>query len=175
MSRLDGGDAAALYDVTKVVIGFLRRYRAYDLQDHWDDICQEVLMAVIKAYRTERIREEKAFVNYLGATTRYKLREWIEKKRKPGTANSAGEPESVRGTRDRVLALCHADDPGLLVDLTKALDALPAQERQVVELVYLHGYSYQEASERLDLPLGTLKRLQTRGLRELREAMGVTG
>ena len=40
--------------------------------------------------------------------------------------------------------------------------------------IYLEGHSYQDAADRLEMPLGTLKRLQTEGLRELREKMGIS-
>jgi RNA polymerase sigma-70 factor (ECF subfamily) len=66
-------------------------------------------------------------------------------------------------------------DLGMLLDLQRALDDLPEMERQVVGAIYLQGHSYEEATERLGIPLGTLKRRQTEGLRVLRKKMGKKG
>lgn len=38
-----------------------------------------------------------------------------------------------------------------------ALDELPVDEREVVELAYMGGLSQREISERTGLPLGTIK------------------
>lgn len=174
MAKLEAGDPAAIYEVTSVIVGFLNRYRAYDLRDQWDDICQEVLVALIEAVRADRIRAAGAFVNYTGATTRYKLREWIRKKHKPGSPDHAGDPEQATRSDPALLERRRADDPDLRFDMERALETLPERERNVIELIYLRGHSYKEASDRLDMPLGTLKRLQTSGLRELRRAMGMS-
>jgi RNA polymerase sigma-70 factor (ECF subfamily) len=64
-------------------------------------------------------------------------------------------------------------EPGDLLDLRRALATLPEKERLVIEAVYAEGQSYEEAAARLGMPLGTLKRLQTQGLRILRQSMGV--
>jgi RNA polymerase sigma-70 factor (ECF subfamily) len=39
----------------------------------------------------------------------------------------------------------------------RAIETLPAHERQVIELAYWKGLSQSEIGERLDLPLGTVK------------------
>lgn len=39
----------------------------------------------------------------------------------------------------------------------RALDQLPAEQRQAVDLAYFHGFSQQEIADRLDQPLGTVK------------------
>ena len=56
---------------------------------------------------------------------------------------------------------------------------LPEAQRETVHLVYVEGYSYAEAAERLDIPIGTvMSRLATarRALADLgRETQGQTG
>ena len=52
-----------------------------------------------------------------------------------------------------------------------ALDELPAEQRQVIELMYFGGMSQSRISERLGLPLGTVKSRTLLGMRRLRAAL----
>jgi RNA polymerase sigma-70 factor (ECF subfamily) len=51
-----------------------------------------------------------------------------------------------------------------------ALQALPAEQKQVIELAYYVGMSQSDISETLTLPLGTVKTRMRLGLQKLREA-----
>ena len=52
-----------------------------------------------------------------------------------------------------------------------ALDQLPREQRQVIELMYYDGLSQSMISERLSLPLGTVKSRTLLGMRRLRAAL----
>jgi RNA polymerase sigma factor (sigma-70 family) len=52
-----------------------------------------------------------------------------------------------------------------------ALDELPAEQRQVIELMYFDGLSQSRVAERLGLPLGTVKSRTLLGMRRLRTAL----
>jgi RNA polymerase sigma-70 factor (ECF subfamily) len=52
-----------------------------------------------------------------------------------------------------------------------ALEALPPEQRQVIELMYFGGLSQSRISERLGLPLGTVKSRTLLGMRRLRATM----
>ena len=72
-----------------------------------------------------------------------------------------------------------ADDVADRVDLPEerkavraALDGLPAEQREVIELMYFGGLSQSTISERLGLPLGTVKSRTLLGMRRLRGAIG---
>lgn len=52
-----------------------------------------------------------------------------------------------------------------------ALDGLPADQRQVIELMYYRGLSQSRIAERLQLPLGTVKSRTLLGMRRLRAAL----
>lgn len=43
-----------------------------------------------------------------------------------------------------------------LAEVLSAIMALPEQQRVLVLLVYVEGYSYREAAEHLDIPIGTV-------------------
>ena len=56
----------------------------------------------------------------------------------------------------------------------EALEKLPPEQRQVIELMYFGGQSQSRISERLGLPLGTVKSRTLLGMRRLRaELMGM--
>jgi RNA polymerase sigma factor (sigma-70 family) len=52
-----------------------------------------------------------------------------------------------------------------------ALEDLPPEQRQVIELMYFDGLSQTRVAERLSLPLGTVKSRTLLGMRKLRSAL----
>ena len=53
-----------------------------------------------------------------------------------------------------------------------ALDGLPPEQRQVIELAYFGGFSHSQISEVLHLPAGTVKGRMRLGLAKLRITLG---
>jgi RNA polymerase sigma-70 factor (ECF subfamily) len=53
-----------------------------------------------------------------------------------------------------------------------ALEELPADQRQVIELAYFGGFSHSEIAEMLALPPGTVKGRMRLGLTKMRTALG---
>jgi RNA polymerase sigma-70 factor (ECF subfamily) len=71
-------------------------------------------------------------------------------------------------------------DPGALPETSaaaeqaaRALAELRPEQRQVLELGLMHGFSQSEISSRLGMPLGTVKSLMRRGLLRVREHMNI--
>lgn len=166
------GDRVALVKLTRLISGFLMRYRAYELREQWDDLIQDVLAALLRGFDAQSLREPRALVNYVGVITRNKLFDFRDRQRRPGAPDLEGDPV---GASDRSAAAREESmgrGPDTYLDLGRALEQLPEKLRAVVEAIYLQGFSYEEAAGRLGMPLGTLKRMQNQGLRELRELMG---
>lgn len=69
-----------------------------------------------------------------------------------------------------------AEDPALGPDrqaVRRALAALPAEQRQVLELGYFEGLSSSEIAERVRAPIGTVKSRVAAALSKLRQAVEV--
>jgi RNA polymerase sigma-70 factor (ECF subfamily) len=56
--------------------------------------------------------------------------------------------------------------------LRSALDDLPPDQRQVIELAYFGGLSHSQIAEMLDLPPGTVKGRMRLGLTKMRSTLG---
>ena len=56
-------------------------------------------------------------------------------------------------------------------DISKALDRLPPQQKEVLLLISLEQVSYLEAAQILDLPIGTIMSRLSRGRNRMRELL----
>jgi len=61
-----------------------------------------------------------------------------------------------------------------LIDVRENLDKIENKYQIVLEALFFHGMTQQEASDELDIPLGTIKSRLKIGLRELRKIYGST-
>jgi RNA polymerase sigma-70 factor (ECF subfamily) len=60
-------------------------------------------------------------------------------------------------------------------ELAVLLDQLPSSQREVIELAYFAGLSHAEITQRLGLPLGTIKGRIRLALEKLRQALPTDG
>jgi RNA polymerase sigma-70 factor, ECF subfamily len=66
-------------------------------------------------------------------------------------------------------------DLALSDQVTRVLDALPEQERKVIELAYFEGQTYVEVARTLGQPEGTVKSRIRQGMRRMRSALVEAG
>jgi RNA polymerase sigma-70 factor (ECF subfamily) len=81
-------------------------------------------------------------------------------------ADEASVPEAVDDPADEVAE--DLDRPHERRAVRAALDTLPPDQRQVIELMYFDGLSQTRIAERLSLPLGTVKSRARLAMRRLR-------
>ena len=55
--------------------------------------------------------------------------------------------------------------------IVHALEAIPPEQRQPIEMAYFEGYTQQEISERLSEPLGTIKTRMRLGMQKLKSLL----
>lgn len=173
------GESAAVAQVSDVIIGYLHRYRAYDRRSAWDDLIQDVLIALLGTVRKGTLREPGAFVNYVGTVVRNRLSNYAQRTDRRDRnleldermlADEANELPHAPQTRTEP-ASARAD---VAMDLERGLVKLDPRCRQVIEHIYLQGFSYQETADRLELSLAAVKRDQIKGLKSLREILGIS-
>jgi RNA polymerase sigma-70 factor (ECF subfamily) len=166
LERLLEGDRLALVELSRLINGFLGRWNAYDFRDEWDDLIQEVVLAVGSALREGRIRERAAVVGYLRSTARFKFVDRLKRHLRCAEDDTLPWEDVVDGALEPSTDDESSNDTRR--DLHAALTRLPEKKRDVVLAVYVHGKTYDEASESTGIPLGSLKRYLREGLAELR-------
>ena len=171
LAELVVGDRLAFLRVSRLVTGYLARFRAYDFREEWPDLVQEVVAGVTAAYTEGRLRDHAALLAFVRSVTRHKLADRIRREmRLRGEAQLAWELVTL-GEADSAIA----PGPERAIDLRNALAALPAKKGDLLLRVYAEGMSYDEAATETGIPLGTLKRHLREGLAELRALLAGDG
>ena len=162
LRALSEGDPELMARLRQLVRRDLAR-RSRTLQHAWDDIDQDVVASLIGAIRQGRIKDPRAFPGYARVTLRNRIADWARGHARFVPLESQPGWERAPEARAQELAL--------RVDLQRALGELTLRQRRVLQALYLEGQTYQAAADSLGLPLGTLKRVQTAGLKELRRSL----
>lgn len=91
------------------------------------------------------------------------------RRRRPGLLADPATLEHLAGSSPGAEAIV---DSGLFdARVAAALRALPVEQRTVVELVDVHGMSYQEAADATGVPVGTVMSRLHRGRRRMRRRL----
>jgi RNA polymerase sigma-70 factor (ECF subfamily) len=136
------------------------------------EVAEEVLQdAFLHAWDGARTFDPKrgAVLSWLFGIVRNRAIDALRSRHQRGRRREANELEDTPGRDD-------ASDiaPGVAMRLfvRAALDALPVQERQPLELVYFGGLSHREAALQLGQPLGTVKGRIRSAMDSLRRSLG---
>jgi RNA polymerase sigma factor (sigma-70 family) len=170
LSAVGGGDdraLAELYDrFGRIAYGLA--YRVLRDQVLAEDAVQEAFLAVWRtadAYRRERAKPatwiltlvHRRAVDLVRREDRRRGEPLEESEEAEATGPTVPEEVEVRDRRTAVQA---------------ALQRLPDDQRQALELAYYGGFTQSELAERLGVPLGTIKSRMFAGLRQLRALLG---
>jgi RNA polymerase sigma-70 factor (ECF subfamily) len=165
VERLLAGDRVAFAKINRLVTGFLQQLRAYDFRDEWDDLRQEVLLAVVANARAGRLRDPRAFVSYVRIITRNKFIDRLK------TQLNHREQEAFPWDEETARLAVRDGDDGRTRDVWAAARDLPPEELRVLDGVYRQGKTYQQVSDETGVPLGTMKRRLRDGLETLRRRL----
>jgi RNA polymerase sigma-70 factor (ECF subfamily) len=96
---------------------------------------------------------------------------WID------TVRSRARREKQEAPAEEALTVGEDPRPGLeaALDVQRvmaAMERLPDEQREVVALILVEGYGYREASEMLELPIGTVSSRLVRGRTALLSMLG---
>lgn len=165
---LDGllaSDRVAFAELNRLITTTLSQLRAWDFRDEWDDLRQEVLLALVASAQAGRLRDARALVGYVRIVTRNKFMDRLKRHlRQHEDDHLPWDDETADG-----FALPSQD--AALHDLGAALDALGADERRVVQGVFVDGKTYREVSDDTGIPLGTMKRRLRTAMTALRRRL----
>jgi RNA polymerase sigma-70 factor, ECF subfamily len=177
LDRLLEGDHLAFLKLNGLITGYLARLRAYDFQDEWDDLRQEVVLSVFENAQAGRLRDPRALLAYVSIITRNKFvdRLKLRLRRREKETLPWGE-ELIHGTLPQGSS---ASRDERAADVWRAVGDLPAEEQRVIDGVYRQGKTYEVVSAETGIPLGTMKRRLRTGLatlrRRLREGLAGAG
>jgi RNA polymerase sigma-70 factor, ECF subfamily len=143
---------------------------AWTMVRDWDlaeDLAQQTLL---EAYRgLSGLREPPKFRAWLLTIARRRaMRHW---------GSLASQPPTIEFSESVIYPLTH--EPSLLVSdevsdrIRESLLELSSRNREVMVLHYLDGYSCNEISGRLSIPVGTVKRILHESRNHLRTGMGI--
>jgi len=166
VERLAAGDRMAYAQFGRLITGYLTKLRAYDFREDWDDLRQEVAIAVVANVRAGRLRDSRALAAYVRVITRNKFIDRLKQ-------HLRCRPDDRLPWDDETARAMAADEPDpRLRDLWQAVDDLPEEEQRVLDQIYRQGKTYEQASLATGLPLGTMKRRLRTALMALRLRFG---
>ena len=165
-----GGDEAALSELYNryrlILFGLL--LRILHSRAEAEDCLQEVFLQVWRqaaAFDEARGRPFTWLVTMARSRAIDRLRALSSRDR---TAQDAARA-TVEETSDAVTDAIRSEQAAVV---RKALDALPAEQRRVLELAYFDGLTQSEIAARLNQPLGTIKTRTRTAMMKLRELLG---
>ncbi len=76
--------------------------------------------------------------------------------------------EDIDSVYSQVDHFHHVTDQTDLIGIRELMCVLTASQKQILDLIYFHGYTQAEVSDELQIPLGTVKSKIRLAVRELR-------
>lgn len=145
-------------------VAALRRYARALVRnrDDAEDLVQETLMRILaRSARPCHIGKLRA---YLFATLHNACRDRERQRR------TAGQPVSLDGDAEMPVVPARQLQWVELTQLVAAVHRLPADQRQVLLLVAVEGFSYAEVADMTEVPIGTVMSRLARARATLRQA-----
>jgi RNA polymerase sigma-70 factor (ECF subfamily) len=130
-----------------------------------EDVVQETFLKVWSRARSFNPRKGSLITWLLTITRRTALDRIRYEGRRPDLSNVVGDQSEWAQLPDPKSTTVESRWGSLRF----ALESLPPEQRQVIELAYYHGMSQSEMAEFLDIPLGTVKTRVRLGMGKLRD------
>lgn len=170
MAAAQAGDSAAYHRLLEELLPEVRRLVRARLADAAmaDDVVQEALLSIHRARHT--YRPERPFAPWLRAVVRNASIDALRQQRRRGSREVISDGLDATAAQTDAVgdALARIERAEISPELSAALAALPAKQRQALELVHFEGLSVAEAALRAGITPGALKVRVHRGTRALR-------
>jgi RNA polymerase sigma-70 factor (ECF subfamily) len=163
-------DAAVLWDRfhTRLVILGMRRFGS---RADAEDIAQEVLQRVAQALQENRLREPDALPGFVFQTAKHVCLQWLRKRGREQRALEGFGQDSGEAT-SAAQPLTDLIDEERRSVVRRALQALAADDRHLIEQLYAHDTDPRELAEQLRITPGALRVRKHRALKLLSASLG---
>ena len=166
--RLAAGEAGAINEcyaaLGPMVLGYLRRFVP---RDDAEDVLQRVFYEVWR--NRDRYDPTRSLEAWVLGIARKRAIDLL--RRRHANVVPIDELREIAGDDGRELAERYARAS----EVRAALERLPREQREALTLAYFGDLTQTEISDRLGVPLGTVKARTFRGLRRLADILGTTG
>ena len=151
---------------------FALAYRTLGREEDARDVTQETFLRAFRAL--SGFKGDAKFSSWLYRIALNLCRDWMRKERRTPVV---AVPEGVdveqlaadRGPVETVEDLAARSE--LSREVARAMESLPAEQRQAIILKEYHGLTFQEIADQLDCPLSTVKTRLYQGLSVLRRRL----
>jgi RNA polymerase sigma-70 factor (ECF subfamily) len=153
------------------VIHHTAHLRSYSLQpEDVEDIAADILLELVaNDYAVLRqFRGHSSLATYLTVIGRRTCVHELARRNPSQEGQISGNPEELEDRAHKK----QSETPRTLEALEevgKLLKKLPARDRQVVQLYFLEGRSYEEISTQLDIPINSIGAILSRARKKLRQ------
>jgi RNA polymerase sigma-70 factor (ECF subfamily) len=159
---LIGAGDGALVAAIAAELPRLRRHAHYLVRSRSDadDLVQDCLETALskRAMLQDRVKLRSWLFSILNNLFRMQSR----------TIARRGQRLPIEDFADSLVASAEPEDRQLARDLSTAMAKLSAEHRQILLLLNVEGYGYQEAADILEIPIGTVMSRLARARRQLR-------
>lgn len=163
--RLQNGDSSVigeLYDLYgAALLGVARSIATHEAEA--EDVVQEAFINIWKYGKRYNPKKGRLFTWLLNITRNKAIDRFRSKKQAP----------PIQSHTDNVgMEMSHPGGIDIKEDaigLRELVEKLDGAQRELIEMAYFEGYTQQELSDKLKIPLGTVKTRLRSGIKELRK------
>ncbi|MFA7275275.1 MAG: sigma-70 family RNA polymerase sigma factor [Pseudobdellovibrionaceae bacterium] len=162
-AQAQAGDQIAYARLLKEIVPLIRRVIGGKLPspDAADDVVQEVLISIHKALHT--YVPGRPFTPWLLSIVRFRKTDFL--RQHYAARGNLGVSLDDPDTPDYLIS---ESSDGTMKDIHAAFDTLSDQQKEVVELMKIKGYSAQEVSEKTGLSVSAVKVSAHRAIQKLK-------
>ena len=165
-AKAQKGDAAAYRSLLSDLVPIIRRTIIKSLPNpqHADDVVQEILISVHKALHT--YDPKRPFMPWVQSIINFRKTDYLRQhySQRENVKISLDDPD----TPDYLVISGHN---GSTKDIEDAFESLPDQQKKVVELMKIKGYSAEEVSKKTGMSVSAVKVSAHRALQKIKERL----
>lgn len=188
LGRWRAGDTAALNELLQTVFCRLRYLAAHLLRGFpnvrpyadCDDLLQGSMVRFLRTLRIIQPRTTRDFFNLAAVHMRRELLDLARRAKRriaPSSLHAPTTEEETEGERGGTDVMDSSSCPQKVADFEvwvrfhEMVDNLPVEEREVVGLVFYHGWTQQQIAELFNVSVRTIRRRWEAARRRLREML----